>query len=112
MCSLVTGVQTCALPICNDRRRARDAAARGPSAACADGEPGALLADRAGGGAGLRLPAAQHAAAFRGRHGGGLPARPALRPPAALGAVAHRTEERRVGEGGVRRCWYGWAPVY
>src|SRR3546814_1645985 len=44
----------------------------------------AVLADRAGGDAGRHLPAAQHAAALRGRHGGGLSARPDLRQAGAL----------------------------
>src|SRR5690606_40371974 len=81
----VTGVQTCALPIC-DRRAA---AATGPRAAVRD--RGGVELDAHGLGAHRRL-------AERRRTARGRPARPAR-------GDERRSEERRVGKEGRSRWW-------
>src|SRR3546814_14327204 len=103
MCALVTGVQTCALPI-SVRVDAlarlegieRTGAARGR--ALGAGRGGAPGRDRAVAGA----DAVDGAVRWR-------PGAPHLRPGPAVSADGYRSEERRVGTEGVSTCKAGWS---
>src|SRR3546814_3789744 len=101
-CALVTGVQTCALPIwqrlpCPRARRNFGVEARGvrswlslPEGRCG----GARRRDVEGGAAIAPLPAGRRAGGDRDRQDHHL----------------SRSEERRVGKGGVSRCRSRWWP--
>src|SRR3546814_15869353 len=113
-CALVTGVQTCALPISPHGRRAGAGAGgarrrrrRGRRAVGCRGRGGggALLPDR--GHAGRHLPVLRGALLQRrgGIAGGGPHPDPAFR-----GGMV-RSEERRVGKGCVSTCRSRWWPL-
>src|SRR3546814_3891485 len=101
-CALVTGVQTCALPICaverfGRRRRPTVEVTLDPQAAIADHDGIARLADRRG-----RWAARVEAAARRNR------CRTWITPI----DYSLRSEERRVGKEGVSTCSSRWSPYH
>src|SRR3546814_7599640 len=91
-CALVTGVQTCALPICKDRRRRhRRGGQRGD----------------AGGGGRRALPRPAEAGGET-RLGGAFPGADA----GAQSRQVTRSEERRVGKEWVSTCRSRWSPYH
>src|SRR3546814_4492445 len=106
-CALVTGVQTCALPICvQPTWLETHSAPRSSSGICTHSasSPSANFSSH------LRVPSLL----LRSRLASGRPTlkRSASRSRISLASVVIRSEERRLGEGGVGTCRCRWSPYH